>query len=396
MIRPYLCGDIVIGNQEVPIGGEELGVSGTAYSFNAPVAIAEQLPQVGFDVLTLSNNHSYDRGYEGAVNTLENLRANDILPVGLYADETSAEQIAIVEENGIRIAILAYTYDTNIAPEDSHAFVTKTFLNEQGQLDDAHRQMLKEDVEQAQEQADVVIAAMHWGNEFTFERNAAQTQTAAYLNDLGVDIIIGNHPHCLQTMERLTNAEGKETWVFYSLGNLVSAAAMVDRASVDFANLYEMGGIVNLDVVIDGESGEVRIEHARLTPVINHFDVNYSHFQLIPLRIIPRIWRLPTASGSTRPTSAKHGWKNSCMYCLTVRSGWIFKKKFRESQIDFYVKVCNVSWNQKRLQQTEALTISACLQSFCLNEIKNLRTSCPEIFSFKWWTLRDSNPRPTD
>ena len=127
------------------------------------MAIAEQLPQVGFDVLTLSNNHSYDRGYEGAVNTLENLRANDILPVGLYADETSAEQIAIVEENGIRIAILAYTYDTNIAPEDSHAFVTKTFLNEQGQLDDAHRQMLKEDVEQAQEQADVVIAAMHWG-----------------------------------------------------------------------------------------------------------------------------------------------------------------------------------------------------------------------------------------
>lgn len=284
LIRPYLCGDIVIGNQEVPIGGEELEVSGTAYSFNAPVAIAEQLPQVGFDVLTLSNNHSYDRGYEGAVNTLENLRANDILPVGLYADETSAKQIAVVEENGIRIAILAYTYDTNIAPEDSHAFVTKTFLNEQGQLDDAHRQMLKEDVEQAQEQADVVIAAMHWGNEFTFERNAAQTQTAAYLNDLGVDIIIGNHPHCLQTMERLTNAEGKETWVFYSLGNLVSAAAMVDRASVDFANLYEMGGIVNLDVVIDGESGEVRIEHARLTPVINHFDVNYSHFQLIPLK----------------------------------------------------------------------------------------------------------------
>ena len=85
-------------------------------------------------------------------------------------------------------------------------------------------------------------------------------------------------------MERLTNAEGKETWVFYSLGNLVSAAAMVDRASIDFANLYEMGGIVNLDVVIDGESGEVRIEHARLTPVINHFDVNYSHFQLIPLK----------------------------------------------------------------------------------------------------------------
>ena len=70
--------------------------------------------------------------------------------------------------------------------------------------------------------------------------------------------------------------------VFYSLGNLVSAAAMVDRASVDFANLYEMGAIVHLNVVKDGESGKIRIEQVHLTPYINHFDVYYSHFQLIP------------------------------------------------------------------------------------------------------------------
>ena len=118
--------------------------------------------------------------------------------------------------------------------------------------------------------------------DFTFELNEAQKQAAAYLNDLGVDLIIGNHPHCLQTMQRLVNQEGKETMVFYSLGNLVSAAAMVDRASVDFANLYEMGAIVNLNVAKDGESGKIRIEQVHLTPYINHFDANYSHFQLIP------------------------------------------------------------------------------------------------------------------
>lgn len=275
-------GDIVVGNQEVPIAGEDLGISGVAYSFNAPDWIAPQLADVGFDVLTMSNNHVYDRGYEGVCQTLENLENSGITAVGLYPDEKSAEDVTVIEKNGIRIAFLAYTYDTNIPIEQKYAFVTKTFLNDAGQFDKEHQQMLKEDVEKARSQADAIVVSMHWGREFTFELNEAQKQAAAYLNDLGVDLIIGNHPHCLQTMQRLVNQEGKETMVFYSLGNLVSAAAMVDRASVDFANLYEMGAIVHLNVVKDGESGKIRIEQVHLTPYINHFDVNYSHFQLIP------------------------------------------------------------------------------------------------------------------
>ena len=284
LLKPYLSGDIVIGNQEVPIAGEQLGVSGVAFSFNAPVQVAQQLGTVGFDVLTLANNHCYDRGYDGVVNTIANLQENGITPIGVFADEKSSNEITVIEKNGVRIAILAYTYGTNVPIEAKHDYVTKTFLNAEGVFDEAHRQLLQADVEKAQAQADIIIVAMHWGNEFTFALSETQLQAAAYLNDLGVDLIIGNHSHCLQTMDRLVNEEGEETLVFYSLGNLVSAAAMVDRASVAFANLYEMGGIVNLDVVIDGESGEVRMENVVLTPVINHFDVNYKHFQLIPLK----------------------------------------------------------------------------------------------------------------
>ena len=283
-LKPYLCGDLVVGNQEVPIAGEDLGVSGVAYSFNAPDVIASQLADVGFNVLTMANNHVYDRGYEGVCQTIDNLKENDITPVGIYADEESAHSICVIEQNGIKIAFLAYTYDTNSSFEEEYPFVTKTFLNSSGQFDEAHRQMLKDDVTAAQEQADVVIVAMHWGTEFTFTLDQAQQEAAIYLNDLGVDIVIGNHPHCLQTMERMINHDGKETLIFYSLGNLVSAAAMVDRASVDFANLYEMGAVVNLNVVMDVETREVRIEDVKLTPYINHFDVNYEHFQLIPLK----------------------------------------------------------------------------------------------------------------
>lgn len=283
-LKPYLSGDLVIGNQEVPIAGEDLGVSGVAFSFNAPDIIASQLADVGFNVLTMANNHVYDRGYEGVCQTIENLEENQILPVGIYADEESADTICVIEKNGIRIALLAYTYDTNIPFEEEYPYVTKTFLNASGEFDEAHQRMLKADVEAAQEQADAVIVAMHWGTEFTFALNQAQQDAAAYLNDLGVDLIIGNHPHCLQTMDRLVNQEGKETIVFYSLGNLVSAAAMVDRASIDFANLYEMGAIVNLDIVLDGETDKIRIENMKMTPYINHFDVNYEHFQLIPFK----------------------------------------------------------------------------------------------------------------
>lgn len=283
-LKPYLKGDLVIGNQEVPIGGEKLGISGTAYSFNAPVEVAQQLPDVGFDVMTLSNNHSYDRGYDGVKHTLKNLQDNGISTVGLYADQESADEVTVIEKNGIKIAFLAYTYDTNVPIEAEYSFVTKTFLNENHEFDKEHREMLKKDVLAAKEKADAVIVAMHWGNEFTYELNSSQKKAAAYLNDLGVDIIVGNHSHCIQTMDRLINEDGKETVVFYSLGNLVSAAAMVDRASIDFANMYELGAVANMNIVMDLETKEVAVEDLELTPYVNHFDADYHNFQLIPLK----------------------------------------------------------------------------------------------------------------
>lgn len=281
-IKPYLKGDFVIGNQEVPIGGHSLGVSGVAFSFNAPEEIAQQLPDVGFNVMTLSNNHSYDRGYQGVVNTIDNLEKAGITTTGLYKDAQDAEKTTILEKHGIKIAIISYTYDTNELIEDEHSYVTKTFLNEAQVLDDAHKAQLKQDVEQAKQQADVVIAAMHWGNEFTYRINQAQIDAANWLNELGVNIIIGNHPHCLQTTETIQADNGNSTMIFYSLGNFVSSAAMVDRASPDFANMYEIGAIVNLDITKDMDTNQIQIENTVLTPIVNHFEHDYTNFALIP------------------------------------------------------------------------------------------------------------------
>lgn len=282
-IKPYLKGDLVIGNQEVPIGGKEMGVSGVAFVFNAPEEIASQLHDVGFDIMTLSNNHSYDMGYQGVVNTLENLKNAQIETVGMYATLEAYQNIKVIEKNGIKIAFLAYTYDTNLPFEYEYDFITKTFLNEQHEFDHAHQEMLKEDIAKAKEQADVVITAMHWGTEFSYELNEAQRLASEFLNEQGVDLIIGNHPHCLQTMDVLKNeTTGKETVVFYSLGNFVSSAAMVDRASMQFANMYEIGAIANLDIILDAKSNEVSIENMEITPIVNHFEHGYTNFALLP------------------------------------------------------------------------------------------------------------------
>ena len=281
-VTPYLDSDLVIGNQEVVLGGRELGITGSDYTFNAPEEIAKQLPEIGFNVLTFANNHSYDRGMQGIVNTRRNLEDAGIRTTGAYENKAQRDDILVVERNGVRFAILAYTYDTNQPIDAENGFAVNHFLNEGHVFDDRCKKQLAKDVQKAKEQADVVIAAMHWGTEFTYELDAAQRDAAVFLNEQGVDIIIGNHPHCLQRGETLTNAQGKETFVMYSLGNFVSAAMGVDRASEQFTNMYEIGGIVQCDVEFHTETGKTEVKNKKMIPIVNHFDASYDNFQLLP------------------------------------------------------------------------------------------------------------------
>jgi len=307
-VTPYLKADLVIGNQEVVLGGETLGITGSDYTFNAPEEIAKQLPQIGFDVLTFANNHSYDRGMQGIVNTRKNLKAAGIQTTGAYEKKEQRDDILVVERNGIRFAILAYTYDTNQWIDAENSFAVNHFLNEEHMFDDRCKKQLARDVQKAKEQADVVIAAMHWGTEFTYEIDAAQRDAAGFLNEQGVDIIIGNHPHCLQRVETLTNAQGKETFVMYSLGNFVSAAMGVDRASEQFTNMYEIGGIVQCDVELNTKTGETTVKNKKMIPIVNHFDASYDGCRFPPIR---RSWRQRMVSVPSALILPMHGSGNS-------------------------------------------------------------------------------------
>lgn len=281
-IKPLLKGDILIGNQEVPIAGREYGITGINFMFNAPEEIAPQLSNLGFDVLTFANNHSFDRGMPGLEKTIDALNNAGIKTTGAFKEKE--REPLIIEKNGVRIAIVAYTYDTNQWIDENHQYAVNKFLNANHEFDEEHQAMIKADIEKAKNKSDVIIVAMHWGTEFTYDISKTQKQAAQFLNDCGVDIIIGNHPHTLQGVETLTNSDGKETFVMYSLGNLVSSAAAVSRASEQFQNMYEVGGIVHLDVEFDPNTKQVVIKNQKLDAIVNHFTYGYDQYELIPFK----------------------------------------------------------------------------------------------------------------
>lgn len=281
-IKPLLKGDVLIGNQEVPIAGREYGITGINFMFNAPEEIAPQLSNLGFDVLTFANNHSFDRGMVGVERTIDALNNAGIKTTGAFKEKDHAP--LIIEKNGIRIAILAYTYDTNQWIDENHEYAVNKFLNANHEFDEEHQAIIQADVEKAKANSDVIIATMHWGTEFTYDISKTQQQAAQFLNECGVDIIVGNHPHTLQGVDTLTNHAGKKTFVMYSLGNFVSSAAAVSRASEQFQNMYEVGGIVHLDVVFDPNTKEVEIKNQKLDAIVNHFTYGYDQYELIPFK----------------------------------------------------------------------------------------------------------------
>lgn len=280
-VEPLLKADLTITNMEVPIGGEELQVSGSNFRFNAPYEVAEKINELPINYLTLANNHTFDRGMEGIENTIDILDKYNIGHTGAYLTEEDADTVNVVDVNGIKVAILAYTYGTNQPQTNLYSvpnFLSRTSRAFTNQI----QQYVKEQVEAAKEGADFVIAACHWGTEFTYDLSISQTTFAKFLADQGVDLIIGNHPHNIQEVEIMEQPDGQKTYCFYSMGNFVSAAANVDRASEHFTNMYEIGAIGRLTLKKDKKTGDVEVINPTISPIVNHFEEGYTNFQLIP------------------------------------------------------------------------------------------------------------------
>ncbi len=243
--------DISYINQESLIGGDGKPIS--AYPrFNTPTPMANAVADVGFDIVNLAHNHMLDSGNTDFLKYSYNLFENlGVKALGYYPDEKSTEDILIVERKGIKVAFLTYTYSTNgITSKDD--FVIPYF----------EKELIEKQVALAKEKADVVIASCHWGDEYSYTPNKMQKENAEFLCELGVDVIVGMHSHCIQPMEWLTSENGNKTLVTYSLGTMVSGIRK---------GMSTLAGILSLNIIRDGESGEVYIDSPLLIPTVAHY-----------------------------------------------------------------------------------------------------------------------------
>ena len=203
--------DIAVANLEVTLPGPPYA----GYpQFRCPDAFLEAAWQAGFDVMLTANNHCCDSRQKGLERTIHVLDSLGVTHLGTYVDAaTRAKNYPlIIERNGIRIAMLNYTYDTNGIP------VTKP--NEVNLID---KQQIAADIARAKQlQPDVIIANMHWGIEYVLTPDKQLRDLADWLLAQGVDHIIGGHPHVVQPVEVRTDAQGKSHLVAWSLGNYIS------------------------------------------------------------------------------------------------------------------------------------------------------------------------------
>ena len=264
-VEKYLDGaDIAILNQET-IVTDELEPSDYP-RFCSPADLGEKMIEMGFNAFSLSNNHILDRGEEGLLATLRFWDSHEgIIRYGAYRDEEDMNNIRTMEVNGVTFAFLGYMEHTNglSLPSDSECKIT--YFDE---LD-----LIEQQVRRADEIADVVIVSAHYGKETINEQTQTQLDLTQKLVERGADLIIGTQPHTAQGMEYIQKTDGSNAFVFYCLGNFVSAQSY---------ELTMVGILGDLDIVKNMDTGEVTIENVKAIPIITQYGYNYSNIHIEP------------------------------------------------------------------------------------------------------------------
>lgn len=258
-IKPLINGDLNIINQETLICGGDYEISGSNFNFNSPVELGDAVINAGFNVITLCNNHLMDKGVGGLSSCLDywdSKKAEDpeLVTYGTYRDYMDMQNIRTTVVNGKTVAFLGYTEHLNgySIPDNSELEV----------VDTEEENTIQAQIAKANEIADVVIVTCHWGVEDTFNIAEEVKTLSQKIIDWGADVIVGTHPHVAHGMEYLTRPDGSQGFVFYSLGNFISA-------QTDNFNL--VGELANFNLVVHADNS-VTVEQVQVSPVITHYE----------------------------------------------------------------------------------------------------------------------------
>ena len=212
--------DLTLGNLETALGtgADRAGKVNKKYTFMSPPAAVEVLQEVGFDHVSLANNHVYDFGEHGILTTLEHLRAAGLPFSGAGEDPQAARTPAVLEANGRRIAVLNY-----LNVEDDNRVIPFANRDWEAREDRAgvawgHPEEIAQDVAAVRDEVDDVVVILHAGLENRTQLNNAQRAMASAAFDAGATAVIGHHAHVLQGYDV---REDSGTLVAWGLGNFV-------------------------------------------------------------------------------------------------------------------------------------------------------------------------------
>lgn len=256
--------DIAVVNLETTLAASKY----TGYPlFASPDSYAKSLKDAGFNVFLTANNHCLDRGKTGLERTIHVLDSMQVRRAGTYKDEQdkALEYPLLIYKNGIRIAMLNYTYGMN-------GLVVKT-PNLVNVIDTA---VMKRDIERCRQlDAHFIITTIHWGDEYVIQPNREQQALKKFLTSQGVDLIVGSHPHVIQPLVKEVEDGKIKHAVAYSLGNFVSN---MDRT------LTDGGMLLTVDIRRDSSAVKAVINSVAYSLVYVHKSFRYaSGYQLIPV-----------------------------------------------------------------------------------------------------------------
>lgn len=274
--------DLALVNQEVILGGAQLGVSGYP-AFNAPFELGDALVDAGFDVILHATNHALDKGKNGILNCLSFWQENypDTAVLGIHASQEEQQEIYVYEQQGIRIAILNYTYGTNGIPLPGDMPYAVDLLD---------RERVEADLRKAGELADFVVVCPHWGTEYSLSTTREQEDWAALFAENGADLILGTHPHVIEPIRWLEDGEVTDgenvgesmgpggTLVYYSLGNFVN---WTSGTGAGVSNRM-VGGMAEVTIGLD-ETGDVVIKSYGVEPLVCHVEQGFGGVTVYPL-----------------------------------------------------------------------------------------------------------------
>ncbi|MDG1482822.1 MAG: CapA family protein [Myxococcota bacterium] len=281
-IAPLLtAADVAFINLEVPVAPDSSrGVRGEV--FNAPAGVIDALKAAGVDAVSFANNHTFDQGPAGLMETLTRLDDAGIVAAGSGPTCAAAQAAQRIEHDGVVLALLAVTdlmnLNDNTEPDAPCTFTAGPVCEgDCGPDRDAIHYRIDEEkilgaIAASAEWSDAVIVSFHWGTEYTTTPLPLYTELAPRLVEAGADLVLGHHPHVLQPIARHTAADGREGLILYSLGNLVSDMASsysLATSSVRRGNTRD-GLLVGVTVVktraVDGAL-TVRLEDITVTPL---------------------------------------------------------------------------------------------------------------------------------